>query len=162
MLTYASRHRVQVAVFNDSLLALGATISTTSVDADMAETIVSVASQLIDRGRHLRAAPDAAQATSRFEPAGRVPSNWPVMRAKTKRVRILRTWISSVLSHSKLRDDLKRLVSFGGQRVLIHEIMSLQILITGDYRSARDRRPVLGRPMGSAKKLQPLGDAVDR
>ena len=42
----------------------------------------------------------------------------------------MRTWISSVLSHSKLRDDLKQLVSFGGQRVLIHEIMSLQILIT--------------------------------
>ncbi len=42
----------------------------------------------------------------------------------------MRTWISSVLSHSKLPDDLKRLVSFGGQRVLIHEIMSLQILIT--------------------------------
>ena len=42
----------------------------------------------------------------------------------------MRTWISSVLSRSKLRDDLRRLVSFGGQRVLIHEIMSLQILIT--------------------------------
>ncbi len=42
----------------------------------------------------------------------------------------MRTWISSVLSHSKLRDDLRRLTSFGGQRVLIHEIMSLQILIT--------------------------------
>ena len=42
----------------------------------------------------------------------------------------MRTWISSVLSHSKLRDDLRQLVSFGGQRVLIHEIMSLQILIT--------------------------------
>lgn len=50
MLTYASRHRVQVAVFNDSLLALGATISTTSVDADIAETIVSVASQLLTEG----------------------------------------------------------------------------------------------------------------
>lgn len=50
MLTYASRHRVQVAVFNDSLLALGATISTTSVDADIAETIVSVASQLLVEG----------------------------------------------------------------------------------------------------------------
>ena len=42
----------------------------------------------------------------------------------------MRTWISSVLSHSKLRDDLRRLVSFGGQRVLIHEIMSLQLIIT--------------------------------
>ena len=42
----------------------------------------------------------------------------------------MKTWISSVLSRSRLRDDLKKLVSFGGQRVLIHEIMSLQILIT--------------------------------
>ena len=42
----------------------------------------------------------------------------------------MRTWISSVLSQSKLRDDVRRLVRFGGQRVLIHEIMSLQILIT--------------------------------
>ena len=42
----------------------------------------------------------------------------------------MRTWISSVLSRSSLRHDLKRLMSFGGQRVLIHEIMSLQILIT--------------------------------
>ena len=50
MLTYASRHRVQVAVFNDSLLALGATISTTSVDADIAQTIVSVANQLLEKG----------------------------------------------------------------------------------------------------------------
>ena len=40
------------------------------------------------------------------------------------------TWISSVLSRSTLRNDLKRLTRFGGQRVLIHEIMTLQILIT--------------------------------
>lgn len=50
MLTYASRHQVQVAVFNDSLLSLGATISTTSVDSDIADTIVSVASQLLATG----------------------------------------------------------------------------------------------------------------
>jgi len=50
MLTYASRHQVQVAVFNDSLLALGATISTTSVDDDIADTIVTVASQLLQQG----------------------------------------------------------------------------------------------------------------
>lgn len=50
MLTYANRHRVQVAVFNDSLLALGATISTTSVDADVAETIVAVANRLLEEG----------------------------------------------------------------------------------------------------------------
>lgn len=42
----------------------------------------------------------------------------------------MRTWISSVLSRSTLREDLKRLVSLRGQRVLIHEILSLQILIT--------------------------------
>jgi len=42
----------------------------------------------------------------------------------------LKTWIASVLSRSRLRTDLKRLVRFDGQRVLIHEIMSLQILIT--------------------------------
>jgi len=42
----------------------------------------------------------------------------------------LRTWIASVLSRTRLRDDLRRLVSFGGQRVLIHEILSLQLLIT--------------------------------
>lgn len=42
----------------------------------------------------------------------------------------MRTWIASVLSHSRLRDDLKKLVSMGGQRVLIHEILSLQLLIT--------------------------------
>ncbi|MDH4107818.1 MAG: EAL domain-containing protein [Gammaproteobacteria bacterium] len=42
----------------------------------------------------------------------------------------MRTWIGSVLSHARLRDDLRRFVSFGGQRVLIHEILSLQLLIT--------------------------------
>ena len=42
MLDYAAQHGVQVAVFNDSLLSLGAAISTTSVNADIAQTIVSV------------------------------------------------------------------------------------------------------------------------
>lgn len=42
----------------------------------------------------------------------------------------MRTWIASVLKHSTLRQDLKRLVSFRGQRVLVHEILSLQIMIT--------------------------------
>ena len=42
----------------------------------------------------------------------------------------MRTWISSVLSRSTLRSDLQRLMRFRGQRVLIHEILSLQILIT--------------------------------
>jgi len=48
MLAYAGRHRVQVAVFNDSLLALGATLSTTSVDQDVAEAIVTVVQGLLD------------------------------------------------------------------------------------------------------------------
>ena len=48
MLTYAARHRVQVAVFNDSLLSIGATLSTTPVDADVAATILQVAEQLVD------------------------------------------------------------------------------------------------------------------
>ena len=48
MLDYASRHRVEVAVFNDSLLSLGAAISTTSVNADIAQTIESVLSSMIN------------------------------------------------------------------------------------------------------------------
>lgn len=47
MLNYAARHRVQVAVFNDSLLSIGATISTTAVDKDIAETILLVAERLL-------------------------------------------------------------------------------------------------------------------
>ncbi|MDH4048535.1 MAG: hypothetical protein OEW68_06730 [Gammaproteobacteria bacterium] len=42
MLSYAARHRVQVAVFNESLLSMGATLSSTAVDADIASTIVQV------------------------------------------------------------------------------------------------------------------------
>ncbi len=48
MLSYASRHRVQVAVFNPTLLDLGATPSSTTVDSDIAETVVSVAHRVID------------------------------------------------------------------------------------------------------------------
>jgi len=47
MLSYASRHRVQVAVFNPVLLDLGAVLSTTSVESDIAETVVSVARRII-------------------------------------------------------------------------------------------------------------------
>jgi len=46
MLSYATRHNVQVAVFNDSLLPLGAAISTTSVNTDIAQTIVAVIEDL--------------------------------------------------------------------------------------------------------------------
>ena len=48
MLAYAGRHRVQVAVFNDALLSLGATISVTSVDEDVAETVIDVAQKLLN------------------------------------------------------------------------------------------------------------------
>jgi len=47
MLAYASRHRVQVAVFNPALLDFGAALSATSVDSDIAETVVSVAHRVI-------------------------------------------------------------------------------------------------------------------
>lgn len=47
MLAYAARHQVQVAVFNDALLSLGATISATSVNEDIAETVVDVARQML-------------------------------------------------------------------------------------------------------------------
>jgi ABC-type uncharacterized transport system substrate-binding protein len=42
MLSYATRHKVQVAVFNESLLAMGATLSASATDADIASTIVRV------------------------------------------------------------------------------------------------------------------------
>ena len=47
MLSYASRHRVQIAVFNPELLDFGAALSTTAVDADIAATVVSVAHRVI-------------------------------------------------------------------------------------------------------------------
>lgn len=42
MLGYAARHGVQVAVFNESLLSMGATLSASAIDADIASTIVRV------------------------------------------------------------------------------------------------------------------------
>jgi len=47
MLNYASRHRVQVAVFNPALLEYGAALSATSVDSDIATTVVSVARRIV-------------------------------------------------------------------------------------------------------------------
>jgi len=47
MLSYAARHQVQIAVFNDSLLSLGATLSATAVDNDIARTILHVADRLV-------------------------------------------------------------------------------------------------------------------
>jgi ABC-type uncharacterized transport system substrate-binding protein len=42
MISYASRHRVQIAVFNELLLAMGATLSATPVNSDIAATIVGI------------------------------------------------------------------------------------------------------------------------
>ena len=47
MLDYASRHRVQVAVFNPALLKNGAALSATSIDSDIAATVVSVADRVL-------------------------------------------------------------------------------------------------------------------
>ncbi len=46
MLAYASRHQVEVAVFNAGLLEMGATLSSMSVYSDIAKTALSVASQV--------------------------------------------------------------------------------------------------------------------
>jgi ABC-type uncharacterized transport system substrate-binding protein len=54
MMSYASRHRVQVAVFSESLLDRGAIFSANSVPADIAETIASVLEGLMaKRGESL-------------------------------------------------------------------------------------------------------------
>lgn len=42
MLNYAARHQVQVAVFNESLLPLGATFSGSAVESDIASSVVIV------------------------------------------------------------------------------------------------------------------------
>ncbi len=47
MLNYASRHGVQVAVFNPKLLELGASLSVATVDADIAATALEVADRII-------------------------------------------------------------------------------------------------------------------
>ena len=46
MMSYAARHRVQVAVFSDSLLEMGAAISSSAIDSDIAATIVRVLQQV--------------------------------------------------------------------------------------------------------------------
>lgn len=48
MLRYASRHRVQVAVFNEPLLDHGATFNAGTVFADIAATIARILEQIID------------------------------------------------------------------------------------------------------------------
>lgn len=46
MLNYAAHHRVQISVFNESLLKLGATLSSSAVETDIAATIVNVLGQI--------------------------------------------------------------------------------------------------------------------
>ncbi|HZD51978.1 MAG TPA: ABC transporter substrate binding protein [Woeseiaceae bacterium] len=48
LLRYGDRHGVQVAVFNPALLALGAELSVTSVDADVAARTIAVAERIMD------------------------------------------------------------------------------------------------------------------
>lgn len=42
LLKYAERHKVRVTVFNESLLSMGASVSASTVDADIADTIIRV------------------------------------------------------------------------------------------------------------------------
>lgn len=48
MMNYASRHRVQIAVFNEPLLQMGATFYSGAVDADIAATIAIVLDKVIN------------------------------------------------------------------------------------------------------------------
>lgn len=50
MMSYAARHGVQVAVFNESLLSMGAAISSAAIDSDIAEAIVQVLQQVATDG----------------------------------------------------------------------------------------------------------------
>jgi hypothetical protein len=47
ILDYAARHHVEVAVFNHALLEMGATLSATTVEADIAATALSVTSRIL-------------------------------------------------------------------------------------------------------------------
>ena len=46
MLSYASRHQVQISVFNESLLEMGATLSSSTVNENIAKTVVDVLNQI--------------------------------------------------------------------------------------------------------------------
>jgi len=48
VMTDASRHRVQVAVFNEKLLELGATFSASSVNSNIADTITIALNEILD------------------------------------------------------------------------------------------------------------------
>jgi len=50
MMDYAARHGVQVAVFSDNLLELGATLSTTADENDIARTIMRLLNRIHDGG----------------------------------------------------------------------------------------------------------------
>lgn len=42
MMSYAVRHRVRISVFSESLLAMGATLSSTTLESDIADTVIHV------------------------------------------------------------------------------------------------------------------------
>jgi hypothetical protein len=48
ILSYAGRHKVRVAVFNASLLDMGAAMSATAVEADIAATVVLIADRIVN------------------------------------------------------------------------------------------------------------------
>ena len=48
ILKYAERHKVRVTVFNESLLSMGASVSASAVDADIADTIIKVLRRIED------------------------------------------------------------------------------------------------------------------
>ncbi len=61
MMTYASRHRVQVAVFNDPLLEYGAMFRARASEADIAEQITAVLDKILSGG--IESVPDITPLT---------------------------------------------------------------------------------------------------
>jgi len=80
MLTYAARRRVQVAVFNESLLAMGAALSSSTVDANIAETVVQVLRQIATDG--IDSVPPVSPLTD-----VRITTNKPLL-ARTRRAEV--------------------------------------------------------------------------
>jgi len=50
IMKYAARHRVQVSVFNESLLKMGAAISSTTDESNIAETVIDVLDKIVVSG----------------------------------------------------------------------------------------------------------------
>lgn len=46
IMSYAARHRVRVSVFNESLLSMGAALSSTTLETDIADTVIEVLQQI--------------------------------------------------------------------------------------------------------------------